>query len=315
MASNNIHRQQLFHWIGGDIEGYKNGRVKIRRRLTDRERESYLGHLSNAISNGLWMKIPRIPETIEDGSKISHHGQKIPVTCFTEWTLNLSAPHTAKYGRLGLGFSKNWVMSRGGQPVTYFKSTGARRLYANAMLELNSFLNKQPKSKKGAELLQKFNYVAAFSRAVKSPPIPFSLPVKKQVHWQREVLHYVAETDAPKYHALPPDPVFKELRQLMKRQKADNFKRRFGVRLDLAEEREWRIVYHPELRRKGVIIDGLLPPDYFVPFVPGKELFTVVLPDNRTVSMALQCDPIRRELFASNRPHVTILSFEDIGTF
>ncbi|MCX6036525.1 MAG: hypothetical protein NTW99_01270, partial [Chloroflexi bacterium] len=56
-------------------------------------------------------------------------------------------------------------------------------------------------------------------------------------------------------------------------------------------------------------------PEFFLPFEPGRELFTVVLPDNHTVNMALNDSFIRKKLYPADAPHVTVLSLQDIGTF
>ena len=100
------------------------------------------------------------------------------------------------------------------------------------------------------------------------------------------------------------------------------FKRKFGMFLQFVEEREWRIVHHPA--NKGFVI-GLGVLDYYLPYLPGEELFTLVLPDNKVVSKVLQTDWFTERLFTpwkhypvlKNRrvPPVTVLSHSDIGTF
>ena len=108
---NNIHRQQLFHWIGIHIEAKAPGRF-----LTDALRDEYIDCLEDALNNGLWAKVPGTPDQLGDGKliKVSR-----PITCFTEWSLGQSLPHTQRYGRMALGFPKRFVLERGGQPVTY----------------------------------------------------------------------------------------------------------------------------------------------------------------------------------------------------
>ena len=100
------------------------------------------------------------------------------------------------------------------------------------------------------------------------------------------------------------------------------FKRKFGMPLQFVEEREWRIVHHPA--NKG-FVKGPGVPDYYLPYLPGEELFTLVLPDNKVVSKVLQTDWFTERLFTpwkhypalKNRrvPPVTVLSHSDIGTF
>jgi hypothetical protein len=44
-------------------------------------------------------------------------------------------------------------------------------------------------------------------------------------------------------------------------------------------------------------------------------LFTLVLPDNKTVSRVLQDSWLTQRLFPPDAPHVTLLSLQDVGTF
>jgi molybdopterin converting factor small subunit len=101
------------------------------------------------------------------------------------------------------------------------------------------------------------------------------------------------------------------------KKEVDPFKRQFGQILQYLEEREWRIVYNNFLAKKfnPAHKSEIGLESYYLPFVSGADLFTVVLPDNRTVKLALQEENIRKFLFPEDRPHVTILSLEDIGTF
>ena len=76
-------------------------------------------YLHNSLTNGLWMTRPS--ERIN--TSVGSFTQELPAVCFTEWSLDRSLPHTTRYGRLGLGFPKRVVLLKGGQPVSYFKST------------------------------------------------------------------------------------------------------------------------------------------------------------------------------------------------
>src|SRR5690349_5406552 len=108
---NNIHRQQLFHWIGSHIDSRRAGQ---RGKLDDAARTEYVSCLRGALKHGLWVKTPRDPDFLGKGDLIK---VTRPIACFTEWTLGQSLPHTTRYGRLGLGFPKRFVLSRGGQPL------------------------------------------------------------------------------------------------------------------------------------------------------------------------------------------------------
>ena len=99
-------------------------------------------------------------------------------------------------------------------------------------------------------------------------------------------------------------------------------RRSFGGPLHYLEEREWRFV----LRRKGntVIPKGAIEnrtykenngPRWYLPYSAGDDLFTIVFPDNQTMARAIGDKIIRRAISNNDRPHVTLLTIEDIGTF
>ncbi len=83
------------------------------------------------------------------------------------------------------------------------------------------------------------------------------------------------------------------------------------------EEREWRIVAPTSRSAKSVLREGPAGgvPAYRLPYAPGKDLFTLVLPDNQTVNQVLSDQTLRDRLFPARAPHVTVLSLEDVGTF
>ena len=103
---------------------------------------------------------------------------------------------------------------------------------------------------------------------------------------------------------------------------AQTFKRKFGLELDYVHEREWRVVYHAGSK---AFVQGPGVPEYYLPYVPGEELFTLVLPDNKAVSRLRQTDWFTERLFTPWKhyprlkhrqvPPVTILAHSDLGTF
>ena len=101
----------------------------------------------------------------------------------------------------------------------------------------------------------------------------------------------------------------------MLKMRLDPYDRMYGSTLHYMEEREWRIVYDDSLIDWFERGPKLGRPSYYIPFKPGQELYTVVLPDNRTVNIALNKKGLSKKLYSSNAPHVTILSLQDIGTF
>ena len=284
---NNIHRQQLFHWIGRHIDEQAD-----HRRLTDALRKQYVNSLSGALRNGLWVKTPKDPDYLGDGSLIKVHR---PIACFTEWSLGQSLPHTTRYGRLGLGFSKKFVLSRGGQPVIYVRDSTKNDPYTTALKTLARFFksgdakSRIPRHRLEA-LRQQFDYLSHFTKRIKRPVVPRVLPEMK----------------------LKPETKIVGKKSPLK---IDPFIRSFGPTLHFLEEREWRIVHDSTLDDFFSEGPGAPGPQYYLPVKPGRELFTVVLPDNHTVSMAMDNTQIRNKLFPKDGPHVTIMSLQDVGTF
>lgn len=235
-----------------------------------------------------------MPDQIGDGKLIK---VTRPITCFTEWSLDQSLPHTTRYGRLAFGFPKRFVLERGGQPVVYVRDSSTKSPYVKGLLELAAFLNDPaltrglPATELGA-LRDHFNYLSHFAKSIRRPPAPRS-----------------------------PRPVTtSKLKSKGTVRIKDDFRRKFGGTLHYLEEREWRIVFDPSIKshfQKSAGKPG--QPEFYLPFKPGAELFTVVLPDNRTVSIALSKRNLKRSLrdlfFPEDGPHVTIVSLQDIGTF
>ena len=87
----NIHRQQLFYWMGRSIDD-RNGKRKL---LRDELVTEVLRQLRGSLEHGLWVKKPRYPEKFELRGNV--FALDLPIACFTEWSLGESLPHTAEY--------------------------------------------------------------------------------------------------------------------------------------------------------------------------------------------------------------------------
>jgi hypothetical protein len=298
----NIHRQQLFHWMGRSID-VKNGRRKL---LSNALVDEVLHHLRGSLERGLWVRRPRFPEKLELREKC--FVADLPIACFTEWSLGESLPHTTEYGRIGLGFPKRWVIERGGQSVTYFShnSKGAllpaifKLLASQGTANANGTWSPKPV----ATAFEELRYLLHFTKILRlKPPKPLRRTAGRP---------------------LAPSRVKSKRKPTPAASEVQMFKRKFGLPLQFAEEREWRIVRHPK-NKHFVTGPSNQAPDFYLPYVPGEELFTLVLPDNKVVSRVLQCDWFTERLFTPWKhypklgdrkvPPVTVLSHSDIGTF
>lgn len=294
---NNIHRQQLFHWIGIHIEDKADDHY-----LTDDLREEYVACLEDVLDNGLWAKVPSLPDQLGDGKLVKVHR---PITCFTEWSLGQSLPHTQRYGRLALGFPKTFVFNRGGQPVTYVRDQTKGDPYVSALKALAKFASALDgmgvPTKEADEIRNHLDYLSHFAKRTK----------------KRMMLSIIKKGPSPSGPGAKSKLSSKALARAARRLKTiiDPYNRKYGTTLHYMEEREWRIVYDDSLKDRFERGPKSGTPSYYLPFKPGAELYTVALPDNRTVNIALSRKALREKLYPQNAPHVTILSLQDIGTF
>jgi len=291
--SGNLHRQQLFYWMGRGIDDRNRGR----RILSDELTREVLGQLRGSLEHGLWVKTPRIPESFTLKGKT--FPLDLPIACFTEWALGQSLAHTVEYGRIGFGFPKRWVIQNGGQSVSYFKHAKSSVLLRNAfqLLAATGWSPKEPPQNASFEALRHLLHFA------------------KMVRQKHEA---VPRSPSPK---VPAKPAGKTV-AAKPRPEAFTYRRRFGQPLPFVEEREWRIVHHPSNK---VFVRGPGVPDYYLPYVPGDELFTLVLPDSKVVSRVLETDWFTERLFTPWKHYpslnggrvapVTVLPHSDLGTF
>lgn len=286
-----IHRRQLFHWIGYHID-YTNPDQRI-EALQDTHRKKYVDALKGALTDGLWAKKPRNPDRFGNEFTNGHFEISRPIICFTEWLVGESLPHTTRYGRLGLGFPRKFVLNRGGHPVVYVRGIAKGDQYTKNVLNLRDFLKHESALKilgaeKAEEMAKRLDYLAHFVKQARRPS-PSRQSSRKQD----------ASSSGTGLGAREP-----------------SFKRLYGKRQEFLEEREWRIVYHPTFKRYFEKSDGSLEkPEYYLPFKPGADLFTVVLPDNKTVNMVMNEEFFIKKFYPPDGPHVTVLSLEDVGTF
>jgi hypothetical protein len=273
-----LHRQQLFHWIGRDIEQEFPGRSRDQR---EKRAGLYVGHLRNSLRDGIWVKRPEHPEEI--GSGVSAKSLEMPIACFTEWSLADSQAHVASYGRLGFGFPRAWVSKRGGQPVTYMRpAMGSRYMDAvQSIVKASKHMD--------AEARESLDYILHFTKPVRPPRRQSSVERKP-----RSV----------------PAPVAEHGR--------DPWARSFGAPMPYVSEREWRVVLpvgtpdkkgHWKAAGKGV------QARFYLPYRPGADLFTLVLPDNLTMQKVVADQELMSHLMPKNAPHVTLLSLDDVDTF
>jgi hypothetical protein len=99
-----IHSKFLLHWTGKkDIETFCDN-IKAQK---------YVDRLKDYYENGLFLRKTTEP-TIRK-LKIKN----LLRICFTEIRLSQAQTHADRYGKLGIGFTRDFIMNKGGRPVIY----------------------------------------------------------------------------------------------------------------------------------------------------------------------------------------------------
>ena len=280
-----LHHQQLFHWIGRDIE--EKLAAKDDPISEDEANKQYLSHLSTSLKHGIWLHPTSQPEYLGRGKSAIELTR--PIACFTEWSLRDSKPHTRKYGRLGFGFARNWVTARGGQPVTYVR-TAQDSTYAATATSLYNRLKRLRKG--GDEACHELEILLSYSRSLRGLPSPTEQPKEK------------------------PEGAVKTKTKTKTTRPKDPHQRKWPAPMTILEEREWRIVHAEGLKHcKTNTTSGTTKPNYYLPYKTGTHLFTLVVPNNEILNRVVNNDELRKQLFPDHRPHVSLLSWQDLGSF
>jgi len=143
-----IHTKFLIHWTGKKFHIPTDP-------LNDELRDNYVEALINILENGFKMEKGKEEILDLDGKLLETFISRV---CFTEIKLSLARKHAQRYGLLGLGVDRDFVLKRYGNPVFYMKSGDSNvAVNANKVLE---FLKEH--DKKGAILLEYRTLLAYF---------------------------------------------------------------------------------------------------------------------------------------------------------
>lgn len=118
----------LIHWTGKNI-------ALDPGTLTDADRNRYMDQLVSILVDGLWMTKP--PETI-NGSAGAWLRYDAHMTCFTEIRLSQAQLHSGRYGLLGIGVTRRFVLDRLGGPVHYVRNHSTECVIGNAQVIHNA---------------------------------------------------------------------------------------------------------------------------------------------------------------------------------
>jgi len=111
-----LHRQLLFHWTKPPGSN-KNSKNIFPAPKTSAERSAYVDHLDVLLKTGLEFRTPP-PHHSEHIAKGKIEA-KLPMLCFSEWSVSGGLAQASRYGQLGLGFTRKYIMEMGGRQVVY----------------------------------------------------------------------------------------------------------------------------------------------------------------------------------------------------
>ena len=164
-----LHQSLLFHWTQPPEENGSETKIADECKFipkavpkTKPERDKFIEHLSLILTNGLRFVIPKCNhvEQITPAIKTTRR-----IISFSEWNVGSSSEHACRYGHIGLGFTRKYIMIHGGRPVIYInnhKTDPVRK----AMIKLLE------SSTKDGTLLDHAQVVASLLKTYKDPRKP-----------------------------------------------------------------------------------------------------------------------------------------------
>jgi hypothetical protein len=265
MSTRTIHKRQLFHWIGKHIDADKglDGAGRI---------DAYVAALRGSLSGGLWMN--QMNEELRLGKQ--SHVMRRRMVCLTENRLSECTFHAHRYGRLGLGFPKRFVLGAGGKPVSYV-SLKQGDVHTRFLLEALA-----EAEEKGLGTAAKLDFVAHFLKPLgqkRAGRNPGAAPVRN----------------------VPRGPSGAAVER-----------RQYGPRMIFQSEGEWRVVEDKSLleRREPVIRSE--PARSYLRYAVGPDLMTIVFPDRATQQAAMRDPEIRAALSGAALP-VNVFHLDEIN--
>jgi hypothetical protein len=236
-----LHRRLLFHWTG------KTG-GRANKPQTRQDRMKYLDILASILDKGLRFSKPGQEHTewIEKDLVEAKH----QMLCFSEWGMTESAAHSGRYGYMGLGFTRRFVINKGGRPVIYVNNTKSDP-FRKAILGLIGFA--KDAAPDNAKVLRHAEQLSGYLKAY---------------HFKKDTGNRLANDGLKKG---------KDSKRPRKRPEDDHLRIQFGGVLANLEDREWRLLS----------CSNVASADTYLCFKPG-ELAMIVFPDHQTLTLAMR---------------------------
>jgi hypothetical protein len=110
-----IRSEILIHWTGKHLSSETDESKII---------SGYLELIKSIYSDGLRYSRAEEDEVVLGAGGASSTIPKIPMICYTELRLSNVQEHTSRYGKMGIGFRRDWLMRHGANPVFYVQNRG-----------------------------------------------------------------------------------------------------------------------------------------------------------------------------------------------
>ncbi len=284
----------VFRWVGKNIEGAS---TSYRKYITNTQREEYLRYLDEALTVGKGLFATpytdeylgrRISKKTRKTRGIWELGSDLPCLSFTEVDLGDCADHRLKYGRLALGFTKQFILKEGGSPLQYVLGTKG----CNVVRDIKEVA-------KSVDALVKTG--ARKDEGVLSA-------FRRLMHFYKRVRPIVSDRNPPEAQMQKSEKSQGETKSVNSFDGTREAREAGYARLNrmaYLEEHEWRLVYNERNTRWRK--DG---ENAWFQVTPGTELQMVIVPDNRTLQRIQQCDVFTDRLYKNLRKPVQVISLE-----
>lgn len=179
---NPVHSDFLVHWTGRDIDDKYDPNWEQRNdpRLNLKIIEPYVERLKNILKYGLWMTNSSNDQPLIYKGKTVNRAP-FARTCFTELKLSDARVHAKRFGRLGIGVKRPFVLDKRGSPMIYFRREFGNWFFVtferNGKIELPSdawwtyYLKSMNEGKTSEGYVQYANFNESEWRVIYSPQI------------------------------------------------------------------------------------------------------------------------------------------------
>jgi len=168
-----IHSRFVVHWTGKDF--------------TTNDSIHYVKRLKDCCQNGLYMNPGK--ESIT-GSNTTTVNASVSRTCFTEIRLSQALKHSNLYGKLGIGFNREFILERMGGPVFYVQNG-----LNSAVIEHFAHIHKYLRNIKNQDMIDRMNTIMGFLKKL-SEHGDSNLQYYEEMEWRIIHLKYL---EAKKY--------------------------------------------------------------------------------------------------------------------